>query len=630
MGAEFSYSRLHNGAVLLRGKRVYTALISHRYIVQAAADGLAWMVAVLFAGLARFEFRQVSDGSLTGLLVAAVLVSGLQLLFGTLNGLYIGTWRVGSLEEAGALVRSVGLTGALLVLVTLPSRPIPLSVALMSPVLALVFIGGLRATWRLSTERARRVPSDHAERVLIYGAGDGASQVILSMRADATGRYLPVGLLDDDPRKAHRRIYGVSVQGDRMAMARVANALGADTLLIAIPSADSALVRELAELATDAALRVEVLPTISELLGHVEVSDIRPLEERDLLGRREIDSDIASIASYLCGKRVLVTGAGGSIGSELCRQISRFAPDTLVMLDRDESALHAVQLSIEGSALLDSDELVVCDLRDRPALEAVFALHRPQVVFHAAALKHLTLLQRHPAEALKTNVWGTQNMLDLSVASGVERFVNISTDKAADPSSVLGYTKRIAERLTAAAAERSDGDFMSVRFGNVLGSRGSVLTVFRRQIEVGGPVTVTDPDVTRYFMTVEEAVQLVIQAGAFGSDGDVFVLDMGEPVRIADLARQLVDQSPDRDRIKIVFTGLRQGEKLREDLLGHHEIGVRAEHPLITRVPVPTIEPALIWMIDDRGTRDDLISQLQMLMGNASASMDRSATTAVD
>jgi FlaA1/EpsC-like NDP-sugar epimerase len=258
-----------------------------------------------------------------------------------------------------------------------------------------------------------------------------------------------------------------------------------------------------------------------------------------------------------------------------------------VLLDRDESALHAVQLSIEGRALLDSRHLVVCDIRDTDRVTQIFEEHRPEVVFHAAALKHLPLLQMHPEEALKTNVWGTQVLVDASLATGVQRFVNISTDKAADPCSVLGYSKRLAERLTAAAADHGDGVFLSVRFGNVLGSRGSVVTAFEKQIEAGGPITVTDPDVTRYFMTVEEAVQLVIQAGAVGRDGEALVLDMGEPVRIDDVAKRLIAES--NRSIEIVYTGLRDGEKLHEVLFGTGEVGSSPSHPRISHVEVPPL-----------------------------------------
>ncbi len=266
------------------------------------------------------------------------------------------------------------------------------------------------------------------------------------------------------------------------------------------------------------------------------------------------------------------------------------------MLDRDESALHAVQLSIEGRALLDSPNLVLVDLRDTERMKQVFAVHRPEVVFHAAALKHLPLLERHPEEAVKTNVWGTLSLLSLADAYGVERLVNISTDKAADAQSVLGYSKRITERLAAFFGEHSSWTYLSVRFGNVLGSRGSVLETFRAQLDAGGPLTVTDPDVTRYFMTVEEAVQLVIQAGAVGRRGEALVLDMGEPVRIADVANRLAGTS--ERHVDVVYTGLRAGEKLHEVLLGTDEVDVRPAHPLISHVDVPPLDPQAAWAID--------------------------------
>ncbi|MGH3907493.1 MAG: polysaccharide biosynthesis protein, partial [Pseudonocardiaceae bacterium] len=307
------------------------------------------------------------------------------------------------------------------------------------------------------------------------------------------------------------------------------------------------------------------------------------------------------------------TGAGGSIGSELCKQIYRFAPDRLFMLDRDESSLHGVQLAIEGRALLTSPDLVLCDLRDRDRVEEILTELRPDVVFHAAALKHLTLLEQHPREAVKTNIWATLDLLEITAKAGVKRFVNISTDKAADPCSVLGFSKRITERLTTYFAGITAGTYLSVRFGNVLGSRGSMLTTFQAQIERGGPITVTDPHVTRYFMTIEEAVQLVIQAGAIGSDGEALVLDMGKPVVIAEVARLMAARS-DR-RIAIEFTGLRPGEKLHEVLLASDEVDVRPKHPLISHVSVPALEPDEARAIDIAVGNDLLTRDLAELAG---------------
>lgn len=554
--------------------------------------------AVVLGTALRYDFNitgsQERETASFALLAATVLI-----LMGLARGLYIGKKSFGSFEEISTLVEAVALaTVVLLILDVLLGRPVPLSVPLIASTIVLTGSAGVRYIWRWFRERSMRPTGAAAERMVVIGAGEGGQQIVTAMLRNRSGRYLPVALIDDDPRKRSLQIRGVPVRGGHLELARIAKAEGATVALLAIPSAGSSLVREVEELAAQAGMRLLVLPALSELYGdQVEMSDIRPVSPADLLGRHEHDTDVESIAGYLTGKRVLVTGAGGSIGSELCRQIYRFAPAALVMLERDESALHAVQLSIEGRAMLDSRNLVVADIRDRRRIRQVFDEHRPEVVFHAAALKHLPLLEMHPSEALKTNVWGTVALLEASAAVGVERFVNISTDKAADPTSVLGYSKRIAERLTAYIAQRTDGTYLSVRFGNVLGSRGSVLTTFTAQIEAGGPVTVTDPEATRFFMTVEEAVQLVIQAGAVGGDGEALILDMGSPVRIDDVARRLI---ADADRpIEIVYTGLRPGEKLHEILLSAEETGAQPHHPGISHVRVPPLEPTRVPQYDD-------------------------------
>ncbi len=586
-------------------------LTRHRTSIQIVLDSAAWALALTLALSVRYDL-DVDPGDRAGFLLVLPVVLSVQAVIGLMFGLYRGRWRVGSFDEVAALARTAALTTAVVFLGNLlfRERLIPISVALGGGAMALVGTLAGRYGWRLLLERFRRPKGDRSTRLVVFGAGEGAAQVLTAMLRHPESRYLPVALLDDDPRKRNLRIMRVPVMGTRHRLAQVAEQVHADTLLIAVPSADAELIRELTELAEHAGLDVKVLPPVSELIGgRVGMADIRTPTMADLLGRREIDTDVRAIAGYLTGKRVLVTGAGGSIGSELCRQISRFEPAALIMLDRDESALHGVELSIEGRALLESPNLVVADIRDQARLQDVFARCRPEVVYHAAALKHLPLCEAHPCEAVKTNVWGTQHVLEAAAAFGVERFVNISTDKAADPTSVLGYTKRIAERLTAHAAGRSEGTFLSVRFGNVLGSRGSVLKTFQAQVEAGGPVTVTHPDVTRFFMTVEEAVQLVIQAGAIGSDGEVLVLDMGEPVRIADVAHQLVAQS--EQEVEIVFTGLRPGEKLHEVLWDGDEGERRRVHELICQVDVPALEPDVVRDLQPRCAPDMLIIDLR-------------------
>jgi len=339
-------------------------------------------------------------------------------------------------------------------------------------------------------------------------------------------------------------------------------------------------------------IALRVIPTSAEIVGGaVKLGDISNVTEEDLLGRKQVQVDEASIEDLIKGKRVLITGAGGSIGSEIARQVHRYQAAFVGMLDRDESALQEVQLSIDGRGLLASDELLLADIRDPATINAIFDQIRPDIVFHAAALKHLPLLEKFPNEAHKTNVQGTGNVLRAALAAGVPVLVNISTDKAADPISVLGRSKKATERMTAGATPRAQGRYVSVRFGNVLGSRGSVLNTFRRQIMEGGPVTVTHPDITRYFMTITEAVHLVLQAAAIGAHGETLVLNMGEPVRIADVAAQMVAKSG--RNIEIVYTGLRPSEKMTEVLTSEDEQPRVGSHPSISHVsgnPLPEAE----------------------------------------
>jgi FlaA1/EpsC-like NDP-sugar epimerase len=569
-------------------------LIPHARRLEQVVDALVAAVALVAATLVRDI-----DGDIPYDVGRTVLFGALFIvtfgLIGWLEGLYRRRSRYGSFDEVMSLARTgaVATVGGVVINRLFDPILVPTSVAILTGILSFIGMGAVRYAWRLAWERTRLPRGEGVQRVLIIGAGEGAEQLIRAMRRDPRGPYLPVGILDDDPAKRFLRIYGVRVLGTRDVLASAARAENATAAVIAIPSAKAELIRDLAVLIRAAGLDVLLLPAVDELIGQgISLTDVRAPTEVDLLGRHEVETDIGSIADYVTGRRVLVTGAGGSIGSELCRQLNLFAPDRLIMVDRDESGLHMVQLMLEGRAMLDDPDVIVADIRDRQRLFEVFDRTRPQVVFHAAALKHLPLLQMHPAEAVKTNVVGTANVLDAALAFGVDRFVNISTDKAASPTSVLGYSKRIAERLTAAAAAEAHRDtgatYLSVRFGNVLGSRGSVLTAFRRQIADGGPVTVTHPDVTRYFMTVEEAVQLVIQAGAIGEQGHALILDMGTPVRIADVARQLIATAP--RPVEIVYTGLRPGEKLHEVLLGVDERPVPTVHASITSVQVAPMD----------------------------------------
>lgn len=585
----------------------------HRISLQVALDGAAWVVALALATALRFDFDVTRIDGL-GLLAVTGLALLTQPIAGWLMGLYRGRWRIGSSDEVVALTGAVAAVSAVLFGFDLAfhDRPVPLGALLAAGVSALLLMGATRYEHRRLLERRLRPTGPPEDRMLVFGAGEGGAQAIEALFRAQSSAQEPIALLDDDPRKRNLRIRGVPVVGDRTQIAKVAKQLDADSFLIAIPSADATLIRELTADARAAGLKVKVLPSISELLGTpVGVADIRTPSENDLLGRRPVELDVAAIAHYLTGKRVLVTGAGGSIGSELCRQIARFAPGELIMVDHDESGLHGAQLSVEGRALLDNPSVVLSDIRDRRRMMELFEERRPEVVFHAAALKHLPLLESHPGEALRTNVWGTWNVLEAAMANDVRCFVNVSTDKAANPTSVLGYSKAIAARLTAHAALKMGEPYLSVRFGNVLRSRGSVLFTFAAQAAAGGPLTVTHPDVTRFFMTAEEAVQLVIQGGAVGTPGEVLVLDMGDPVRISDVAKRFVEASG--LDLQIEYTGLRPGEKLHEVLLGAGEVEVRSSHPRILHVAIEPLDPCELKSLDARADASTLRAQLRDL-----------------
>jgi FlaA1/EpsC-like NDP-sugar epimerase len=577
-------------------------------------DAATWAFVMPVAVLLRYDFDLSQVAPMILAQHVAVVVAA-QITIGCVDGLYRRRWRFGTFDEVLALTATVVLSGVVLVQweLLMDNGDVPRSVPYLSTALALLMMIGLRSVIRLY--RSRRTRPVDGEPIIVFGAGAGAEQIVRTLVNDPASPYRPVALLDDDPFKSRLRVHGVGVEGEIDELARVAEERGVTTALLAIPSGGGELLRRCAALADDAGIRLLVLPSPKQMLWNPSLADIRPVTNEDLLGRDSADIDLAAIVGYVTGKRVLVTGAGGSIGSELCRQLARLAPEQLLMLDRDESGLHAVQLSIEGRAMLDSPNLVLADIRDADRIREVFEVHRPHVVFHAAALKHMPLLETHPDEAWKTNVVGTQNVLEAAMSVDVDHFVNISTDKAADPENVLGHSKRLTERLTADCSGR-DGVYVSVRFGNVLGSRGSVLMAFRAQAAAGGPITVTHPDVTRFFMTVEEAVRLTIYAGAIGATGEVLVLDMGEPVRIHDVATRFAEQhTPPLD---IVFTGLRPGEKLHEVLVGTDETVSARVHPLISHAPVPPIEyTSLVDSVDGAVTARELAGMASSRRGLA-------------
>ena len=551
-------------------------------------DMAAWAAAALALVLTRYSL-DLSDAQFRLVLVYAGAAMAAQFGLGYVSKLYRGRHSVASFEEATMLaiiVAAIGLVLAVLFAIWGPES-YPRVMTFTVPFAALVLMAAGRFVFRAVTRAVR--PDVDREQVIVYGAGNAGEQFSRLILGDPDAPFEIVGFIDDDPGKRNLHLSGAKVLGGRSRLVTEAQERGVGTVVLAIPTASRELKREISALADDAGLRVLMMPSTRDIVsGRASVTNLHELDVTDLLGRAQIQTNLGEIADYLSGKVVLVTGAGGSIGAELARQVHRFGPEELVMLDRDESGLHGTQLSIFNQGLLDTPNMVLCDIRDVEALDKVFADHRPDVIFHAAALKHLPMLEQYPVEGWKTNTLGTLNVLQAAEKYGVERFVNISTDKAADATSVLGKTKRIAEELTAFFAKKTGHTWLSVRFGNVLGSRGSMLHTFSKQIEAGGPLTVTHPEITRYFMTIPEACELTIQAGAIGRPADVLVLDMGEPVRILDVAKGLIARSG-KD-IKIIFTGLRPNEKLHEVLFSDDEERTTTSHELVSRVQV-TAQP---------------------------------------
>jgi len=554
--------------------------------VQFYMDAACWALAIISAYLIYYDFSLSFDrAELIAILI--VVASLAQLLFGWMAYLYRRRFGAGSFDEIRALLKTAFATTLTLVIADLItgytiSHPVTMSLLIIPTALMLMF--GLRFIQRLR-QLSHAVPDRKAARTLIIGAGEVGTNLVRQMVTTPGTKYWPVGIVDDAPDKANVQLYHVKVLGTLHQLPDLIAREGVKVVVVAVAEPSKHLLREVQAVADDHDVQVKVIPPLQELLERgIRSTDIRDISIDDLLGREPVDTNVEDIAEYLTGARVLVTGAGGSIGSILCREISRFSPAELIMVDRCETGLQTAQLTVTGNGLLSTKDTVLADIRDAEAIRELFEEHRPQVVFHAAALKHLPMLERYPAEGWKTNVVGTLNVLEAAAAVGVERFVNISTDKAANPTSVLGHTKRAAEHLTAWMGQQADGLYLSVRFGNVIGSRGSMLPTFTRLIEQGGPLTITHPDVTRYFMTIPEACQLVLQAGGIGSPGEVMILDMGEPVRILDVAKRMIAMSG-KD-IEIIYTGLRDGEKLHEDLTSDSEQTLPSAHPLISRTAV--------------------------------------------
>jgi len=522
------------------------------------------------------------------------------IIFGRLR-LFRGGWQYASIRDVFDILLASWLFLVLIFLLLLVFKYIPGWLHREPPwlfhnfsrgVLVLDFMATVflvctsRLAFRLYREEFRPIPAEGLRQVLIVGAGDAAESIVREIHRMRMERYRVVGLVDDDPTKRHITVHGVRVLGTTDDIRKICEEEEVDEIIISIPSATQKQLRRVIDLCTGTKLKFQSLPSVGDLIeGRVTISQIRPVDINDLLGRAAVKLDTEALGRFLRGRRILITGAGGSIGSEMCRQVCHYEPAELILVEQAENPLY----DIEGELHAAHPEIPlvasICDIYDRERVMAVWREHRPDVVVHAAAHKHVPLMERNPCEAVKNNIIGTRNVADASRKHGVAEFVLISTDKAVNPSSVMGASKRIAEIYTQGLNGRPgcETQFKAVRFGNVLGSAGSVVPIFRKQIAAGGPVRVTHPEMTRYFMTIPEASQLVLQAAATGAGGQICLLDMGEPVKIVDLARQMITLSGFRpgEDIDIVFTGIRPGEKLFEELRTDGEGLEPTVHPKI-------------------------------------------------
>jgi FlaA1/EpsC-like NDP-sugar epimerase len=546
------------------------------------------------------------------------IVIGVQLITFIAFGFYNRWWRYVSTRDMWGAARGVTVACVLSFFVVYFANPVPAlrlprSIAIIDWVLLLAFVAGSRMLARTLLERplARDIVARGKE-VIVVGAGDAGHLIVKEILRQPTLGYSPIGLVDDDPKTRNLRVHGIRVLGTTDDLPEILRKQKPDEVLIAIPSAPGSVRAKVVDMARRESIPVKTLPGLHELIaGDIDLAvQIRPVQVEDVLGREPVEVDLEAIASYLADQTVLVTGAGGSIGSELCRQIARLGAARLVLLENSERALFEIERELVLERGFSACAAVLADVGNRPKLREIFERYRPAVVFHAAAYKHVGLLEANPLESVRNNTLATRTLADVAVEFEAKRFVLVSTDKAANPKNLMGQSKAVCEWIVEAYGHRSDvaTRFVGVRFGNVLGSSGSVIPIFRRQIERGGPVTVRHADMTRFFMTIPEAVSLVVQAGSIGGRGEIFVLDMGEPVRILDLARNMIQLSglePDRD-IAIEFTGPLQGEKLHEELWSGDEVVDQTVHPKILRLTRPQI---------DSGWLEEELVELQRLVG---------------
>jgi FlaA1/EpsC-like NDP-sugar epimerase len=609
-------------------------------------------ISILAAYILRLELFEIFDTYLHSLLWMIGLSLVIKPIVYYLFGLYRRMWVYASIPELKLIFFAV-TTASLLVSIPMyfvlyrhVFYSFPRSVLIIDWVLSLLMVGGQRFSFRIFAENLRRSShskkSEALKQVLVIGAGDAGAMMVKELQRNPQLAMRPIGFLDDNPEKKGQTIHGIPVFGEIKSLPKVLSFHRVDEVIIAIPSAPGKTIREITNLCRKRNISYRTMPGLYELLGGmVGVSRLREVEIADLLRRQPAHVNDEQVGSVLKGKVVLVTGAGGSIGSELCRQIARWEPKTLVMLGHGENAIFEAYLEISEQFPSLDIQTVIADVRDHDRIDRIFGEKKPAIVFHAAAHKHVPLMESNVDECVLNNIGGTKNLLHASLANDVQRFVLISTDKAIRPVNVMGATKRMAEMMVIDAAKISGKPYTVVRFGNVLGSRGSVVPLFKRQIAKGGPVTVTHPDMQRYFMTIPEAVYLVLQTAGMGKGGETFILNMGEQVRIVDLAKDLIRLSglePERD-IDIVYTGVRDGEKLSEDLWNDGRKFGKTEHPDVfyeegqDQLTGKALQDAVEKLLDlaQAGKKDAILTYLDQVIPGASVRSSQSINlTAID
>lgn len=592
-------------------KKLITALSRWRIVLH----DMIWIpIAWIAAYWLRYNMDSIPSVYLDSCIALLPYVFVVQLIVNFSIGMHKGEWRFASLPDLARIIKAVvfgAASVALTAFVITRLDFVPRSVFIFYAMLLLTGMAGSRLTYRWIKDR--HFAKTRGRKVVILGAGAAAEQLVRDLRRHYSDQYNIVAFLDDDKKKIGRLIHGVPVSASCDVVADTVSKWGVDLALIAVPSASDDQMQRLVDLCRSANIEYKTLPGVHELLsGKVSLTDLRKVKIEDLLGREPVDLDWHRIKSALSSTTVLITGAGGSIGSELSRQISAIGPDKIILFDQSEYNLYSIESELKESFPNLNVMPILGDIIDKVALRSVFEVFKPELVFHAAAYKHVPLLEGQIREAVKNNIVGTKNVADLAFEFNSGKFVLISTDKAVNPSSLMGACKRIAEIYCQMLATRSNNSqFITVRFGNVLGSAGSVVPRFQQQIRAGGPVTVTHPDMTRYFMTITEASQLILEASVVGHDGHIYVLDMGEPIKIVELAQQMISLSGkliDKD-IKIEFTGLRPGEKLEEELFHSDENVTDTQHDKLLlahtrQVKESTVESAIHLLIDGMDAND--------------------------